>query len=203
MIRTSALLSLAGAIGLLVWWFLMPLLLPVAEASTQFQNMILDRDWIPVNIAGLISTILITLGFPGFSLCHRENPDRIGSAGLIITSTGLILFACVQYYETLIWPAAAAIHPDLLQVKGALVSGNQGVTAGLLFSGIALGCGYILFGISALRTRRLPKIPVWFLISGAPVFANGIVFPVRTIGLLLFCAGTIWLALHLRKSETD
>jgi hypothetical protein len=73
------------------------------------------------------------------------------------------------------------------------------VAAGLLVSGILLGAGYILFGISALRAGTLPKTPLWFLIFGAPVFANGIIFPARTLGLLLFCAGTIWLALKLRK----
>jgi hypothetical protein len=199
LIKTAAWFSLIGAAGLLIWWFLMPVFLPVSNAGTDFQDMILDPDWTPLNLAGLVSTLFITLGFPAFSFYKRPHPDRPGSAGLVVAFTGLILFTGIQYYETLLWPAAASADPGLVGVTGALVSGDTGVAAGLLVSGILLGAGYILFGISALRAGTLPKTPLWFLIFGAPVFANGIIFPARTLGLLLFCAGTIWLALKLRK----
>jgi len=202
LINTAACFSLLGAIGLLVWWFLMPVFLPVTDAESNFQNMILDPDWTWLNLAGLVSTLLLTLGFPAFSFFRQPHPNRLGSAGLLIASAGLILFTGIQYYETLLWPAAASADPGLVGLGGALVSGNPGVAGGLLASGILLGAGYILFGISALRANVLPKAALWFLIVGAPVFANGIVFPVRTLGLLLLCAGTIWLALILRKNHS-
>ena len=53
--------------------------------------------------------------------------------------------------ETLLWPAAAGVAPDLVRADGELVSGNA------------------------------------------------ILFPLRTIGLVLFCTGTIWLSLKIRK----
>lgn len=197
-IFAESLFSIIGGIGLLTWWFLMPISLPVAESATNFQAMILDKDWIFVNTIGLISVIFLTLGFPGFYLKEFEKFNKTGYTGVILATVGLILFVCIQYYETLIWPAAAQINPELLKVKGALVSGNSHVVAGLLVSGVFFGLGYILFGISALRTKSFPKLPVWFLIVGAPVFGNGILFPVRTLGLILFSIGTIWLANHIR-----
>lgn len=200
-IKTEALLSIIGAIGLLIWWFLMPIFLPIADSSDNFKNLILDNNWLPINIIGLISTLLLTLGFPGFYLKNHEKFNKLGFYGLIIASIGLILFTSIQYYETLLWPAAAKINPELLQVKGALVSGDLGVVVGLISSGAFLGIGYILFGISALKTNSYPKIPLWFLIIGAPVFGNGIAFPIRTVGLLLFCFGTIWLSRSIQKDE--
>lgn len=200
LLKTAAWFSLIGAIGLLIWWFLMPVFLPVTDAANNFQNMILDPNWTGLNLAGLVSVLLVTLGFPAFSFYQQPHPDRLGSAGLVIASTGLILFTGIQYYETLLWPAAASVNPGLVAATGALVSGDPGVAGGLLASGILLGAGYILFGISALRANLLTKAPLWFLIVGAPVFANGIIFPVRTLGLLLFCTGTIWLALKIRKN---
>ena len=197
-IKTEGLLSLIGALGLLIWWFSMPIFLPIADSSDNFQNLILDNNWVQINIIGLISTILLTVGFPGFYLKNHEKFNKLGFYGLVIASMGLILFTSIQYYETLLWPAAAKINPELLQVKGALVSGDLGVVAGLISSGALLGIGYILFGVSALQTNLYPKIPLWFLIIGAPVFGNGIAFPIRTIGLLLFCIGTIWLAVSLQ-----
>jgi hypothetical protein len=199
MIRTAAWLNLTGAIGILAWWFMMPLFLPVADAANNFQQLILDSEWIPVNMAGLVSTMLITLGFPGFYFAQREKSSKLGFTGLVVASTGLILFTSIQYYETLLWPAAAETNPALVMVHGALVSGNKGVAGGLVVAGMLLGAGYILFGISALQSKVLPRIPIWMLITGAPVFGNGMVFPVRTIGLLLFASGTSWLAITLIK----
>ena len=177
----------------------MPVFLPTADAIDNFKNLILDSNWVVINIIGLISMLFLTLGFPGFYLKSYEKFNKLGFIGLILASTGLILYACIQYYETLIWPAAAQINPELVQVKGALVSGDSFVVAGLLVSGAFLGIGYILFGISALQTKSFSKIPLWFLIIGAPVFGNGIIFPLRTVGILLYCAGTIWLANRIRK----
>ncbi len=96
------------------------------------------------------STIILTLGFPGFYLKNHEKFNKLGFYGLIIASIG-----------------------------------------------------YILFGISALQTNSYPKIPLWFLIIGAPVFGNGIAFPIRTIGLLLFCIGTIWISRSIQKNENN
>jgi hypothetical protein len=200
-VKTEALLSILGSLGLLIWWFLMPTLLPISDSAENFKNLILDDNWIAVNMIGLISTLLLTLGFPGFYLKNHKKFNGLGFPGLIISSVGLILFTCIQYYETLLWPAAAKVNPELIQVGGALVSGNTGVVAGLLVSGVFLGIGYILFGISALQTKLYPKTPIWFLIIGAPVFGNGIVFPVRTVGLILFCIGTIWVSRHIIKDE--
>ena len=199
-VRIEGMLSIIGAAGLLLWWFLMPVFLPIIDASDHFQNLILNHNWVWINLIGLMSTLLLTIGFPGFYLKNRENFNNLGFYAVIITSIGLILFTCIQYYETLLWPAAAKINPELLQVDGALVSGDQGVAIGLIGSGAFLGIGYMLFGISALRIKSYPKIPLWFLMIGALVFGNGIVFTLRTVGLLLFCIGTIWLSSSIRKN---
>ena len=178
----------------------MPVFLPISNATDNFKNLILDSHWFSINIIGLISTIFLTLGFPGFYLNKYEKFNKMGFIGVILASTGLILYTSIQYYETLLWPAAAQFNPELLQAKGALVTGDIRVMAGLIFSGAFLGIGYILFGICALKLKAYPKIPVWFLVIGAPVFGNGVAFTIRTVRLLLFCIGTIWLANILKKS---
>ena len=200
--KTLEVLSMIGALGLLIWWFLMPVFLPVADATENFKNLILDNNWIPINLIGLISTLLLTLGFPGFYLKHNEKFNKLGFHSVFIASIGLILFTSIQYYETLLWPAAAKINPDLVQVSGALVSGDYGVVSGLICSGLFLGIGYVLFGFTALQTKAYPKTPLWFLIIGAPLFGIGVAFAVRTIGLILLCSGTIWLAIKNVKKMT-
>ena len=198
-IRLEGLMSLLGSIGLFIWWFAMPLFLPLAGAVDNFQNLVLDPQWTALNLIGLIAVIFLALGFPGFYLKNFNKQRSLGFISLLLACTGLILYACIQYYETLIWPAAARVNPELVENGGVLLNGDPGIAAGLIGSGILLGAGYILFGISALRGRTYPRVPLWFLITGAPLFGMGVLFPLRTLGLVLFCAGTVWLALELRK----
>jgi hypothetical protein len=200
-VKTEGFLSITGGIGLIIWWSLMPVFLPTAEAADNFKNLILDENWVPINLIGLISTILLTLGFPGFYIHLHNRFNKAGFAGLMIASTGLLLFTCIQYYETIIWPAAAQINPELLQVQGNLVSGDTTVVAGLIISGAILALGYVIFGIASLSIRAYPRVPLWFLIIGAPLFGNGVLFPIRTVGLLLFSLGTIWLAISILRRQ--
>lgn len=198
-IRILSSLNIAGSVGLLIWWMLFPVLLPLENASQNFQNLVLDSRWISVNLLGLISCLFLCLGLPGIYLAHYKHFKMYGFSGLLLACTGLILFTSIQYYETIIWPAAAQINPDLLNSGGALVSGNSAVLTGLLLSGIVLGLGYIIFGIAALKTKKYPKAAIWLLMVGVVIFGNGIIFPVRTVGLGLYISGTLWLSARIRK----
>jgi hypothetical protein len=201
LLKIAGFVSIIGGITLLVWWILMPVFLPVSEAAENFKNMILNPAWLPVNLIGLIATLAITLGFPGFYFARFESYGKWGFIGSVMAILGLILYSCIQYYETLIWPAAAIHYPDLVQVGGALVSGNAGVSAGLIISGVILSFGYVLWGIKSLMNHALPKIPAWMFIIGTPLFAVGIVFPVRTVGIILFATATIWSGFHIRRES--
>lgn len=192
--------NIAGSLGLLVWWILFPVLLPIANASENFQDLVLDSNWIAVNLLGLLSCLLLCLGLPGIFLAQHRQFKMYGFLGLLLACTGLILFTAIQYYETFLWPAAGQINPELIFSSGELVSGNSTLVAGLLISGIVLGSGYVLFGIAALKTKKYPKAAIWLLMVGVVVFGNGILFPVRTIGLILFTSGTIWISVHIRKT---
>ena len=72
LIQLECLLSLLGAIGMLTWWIMMPLFLPVADAADNFQNLVLDDSWVVVNMVGLVSLVLFTLGFPGIYLYKSD-----------------------------------------------------------------------------------------------------------------------------------
>jgi hypothetical protein len=193
-------LNIAGSVGLLIWWIMFPVLLPIANASQSFQNLVLDSNWTAINLLGLLSCLVLCIGLPGIFLAQYRQFRMTGFLGLILACTGLILFTAIQYYETLIWPAAAQLNPELLHSDGALVSGNSSVLAGLLISGIVLGSGYVLFGFAALKTKKFNKAGIWLLMVGVVVFGNGIIFPVRTIGLILFISGTIWISVQIRKT---
>jgi hypothetical protein len=202
-IRVLSSLNITGSIGLLIWWLLFPVFLPIKDASVNFQNLILDPNWTVLNLVGLVSCLFLCLGLPGFYIAHYKHFKTMGFIGLLLACSGLILFTAIQYYETLIWPAAVKVNPELLYNKGVLVAGNSNVVLGLLGSGIILGVGYVLFGCVAIRTKMYPLAPLLCLMSGAVVFGNGVLFLVRTAGLILFVTGTIWLSILIVKQLTN
>jgi hypothetical protein len=52
-----------------------------------------------------------------------------------------------------------------------------------------------------MKLHKLIHLQALFLLTGAPLFGNAVIFPVRTMGLLLFWNGTTWLALHTSKTN--
>ena len=202
-IRLAGLANIIGGILLIIWWTSMPVFLPVFDVAENFKDMVLHPCWVAVNMTGLISVLILALGFPGFYLARFERYGKWGFAAMILAVSGLILYTSIQYYETLIWPAAASQYPDMVQVEGVLVSGNTLVMAGLIISGAILSLGYILWGLMSLKNHAYPKIPSWLFVVGAPLFGVGIIFPVRTIGIILFCSATIWNGIHIRKFDSQ
>ena len=204
-IRVLSNLNILVSIGLLVWWFLFPLLLPIGEAASDFQNLILHPNWVAVNLIGLIACLMLCIGLPSIYIARWKEYKSYGFAGMLLACAGLILFTAIQYYETFIWPAAAAINPKLLETNGALVSGDTVVMAAMLASGLILATGYTMFGIATIKTGKYNQWPVWLFMIGAVVFGNGIAFSVRTVGIILFCSGTIWLSnqIKLKKNEIN
>ncbi len=192
-------LNIAGSFGLLTWWCLFPVVLPIGDATDNFQNLILDANWTALNLIGLVSCLLLCLGLPGIYMAHYKHLKMLGFVGLLLACAGLVLFTAIQYYETFIWPAAAEVHPEMVRAQGVLVSGHTLVVGGLLVSGFILGLGFIVLGVAALRTKMYPAIPIWFLMIGAVVFGNGILFSLRTIGLLFFSSGIIWISVRLSR----
>lgn len=190
------------AVGLLVlWWIALGVLLPVAEAATHFETMILHSNWVPVNVVGLIGCLLLILTVPVLH-CHiQEKRSTLGFAGLIVAEIGLVMFTCIQYYETFLWPVVAQTNPELVSFDGPLVFGAPLVLVPLILSGIFLGAGYILLGIALYIERAVPRYAAILLIAGAVLFGNGVVFPVRTLGLFLFAIATVICGVAILKSN--
>ena len=113
-IRIEATISSIGGIGLLVWWFLMPILLPIADAADYFQNLSLIATGV-CKCNRIMFSLIIDFGFPGFYL--RLSNLLLGFIGMMVTITGLILYTCIQYYETIICQRQLKLIPGFLTYR--------------------------------------------------------------------------------------
>lgn len=202
LIRWSGLLLIVSGVLFLVWWILLGVLLPSTEKGMQLVNLVLDKDWLGVNVIGLIGSLILPLGLIGLYAKQYEKIGIPGFIGFILTFIGSILYACIQFGETFTWPLIAAHAPVLLEVKGPMLAGSAFFLACTVM-GILFIIGFILIGIVSILAAVLPRIASIFLLIGAILFGAGMFLPLvlRTIGMTLFAIALCWLGIAIYKGS--
>jgi len=181
----------------------MGLLLPMSSAKEAFADIILHPLWIPLNVISLVGVIMACIGLTGIYIHQFDQSNKVTFFGWLLAQIGLILYACIQYYETFIWYPVAQVNPEMVAADGPLQFANPLVLAGLLISGVFFAAGYIVFGIQTLRSGKYRKVVVLLWFIGAPIFGIGVLYPLRTVGLVLFGFGQIAIGLkQIRSSQS-
>jgi len=197
LIRLSGLLIILESTLFLLWWVLLGTLLP---GNVQLVDLVLDDNWVFVNMIGLIAAVLVPLCLVGLYAKQVEKAGVLGFLGFLFASIGSVLFASLQFEETISWPVLATEAPTLLDIQGPLMT-NQVSTTIYLIMGLLYIVGFILFGISTMRAGVLNRWAALLVIIGAPIFGAGLYLPVfvRTIGVVLYAVGFAWLGYILWK----
>ena len=199
LIRWSGLLIILQSALFLLWWVLLGTLLPI---NVQLVDQVLDGNWMFVNVLGLIAAVLVPLCLVGLYARQVEKVGILGLLGFLLASIGSILFASLQFEETIAWPVFAVHAPVLLDVQGPLIS-NQAFSTIYLIMGLLYIVGFILFGIATMRAGVLTRWGALLLIISAPLFGAGLFVPVfvRTIGAVLYAVGFAWLGYTLWRDK--
>lgn len=120
-------------------------------------------------IVFVIWSLLLTLGLPGLYLRQAARGRKLGFAGFVLFSLGLLLggvgFGIVQ---VTIFPYLAQLAPKLLPSGG--VGPDSGFLLWILLPTLLLGIGAILLGIA---TRRAHVFPGW---TGILLIISGVLF---------------------------
>ncbi len=201
LIRWSGLLTLLSGVLFLLWWGLMGLMLP---SSGTFLNMVLASNWVAVNMLGLVVAVLIPLCLVGLYAKQIEKVGILGLLGFLLAFIGSILYASLQFEETIAWPILAVHAPSLLDAQGPLLS-NQTFSLIYLLMGLLYMLGFILFGIATMRVAVLTRWGALLLIIGAVLFGAGTFVPVfvRTIGAIFYGVGFAWLGYTLWRDKGE
>ena len=207
-IKMSGAANILSAILLLLFWFLFALLMPYQELPTAQTLAVLvkDSDWLLVNLLGVQGALVGLVGFIGLHLWRIEDSGRLGLAGLISGFIGLVMLTAQLMWETFIWKALIADFPDIFAFTGPLYSSplflGMAIVAGFLFT-----MGFILTGLMLSQREPTLRIAAWCLIIGAPLFGLGAlagtvqVF-VRSVGIVIFAVGLVWVGYRQRQAIT-
>lgn len=139
--------------------------------------------WVPSHLIGGIASLLIMLGLVGL---YARQSEMIGLPGLIsfiLTFVGFALSAGALIFISVIFiPFLAARGMDsFVDPEGPLfTSSAMQLTVGV--SALCLLLGLLLFAITTLRARVIPRWGAWLIILTVPLAIVG--------GALIFFIGT-------------
>ena len=117
----------------------------------------------------VVWSLLLTLGLPGLYLRQAARTGKLGFAGFVLFSFGLLL-GCVGFgiVQATVFPYLAGLAPTLLPSGGA--GPISGFLLWILLPVLLLGIGAILLGIA---TRRAQVFPRW---TGILLIISGVLF---------------------------
>ena len=200
--RITGLANIISAVFLLLFWFLYAILLPINEVPANYDLLILDPEWLLVNGLGVIGFILAFVGILGILFKQSDKLTELGIVGFLITFVGQILYNAGIYYETFIWPILAESDPNLVQLSTGPIYSNLVFFMMLMLAGSIYVIGWLIFGYSTYKTDSFNKWAILLLVLGVVMFIPGF-FPyaVRTIGIIVYAGGLIWVGYLLIKQE--
>ncbi|UCG03865.1 MAG: hypothetical protein JSW11_07740 [Candidatus Heimdallarchaeota archaeon] len=200
--RITGIANIGSAVFLIFFWFLYAILLPINEVPTNYHLLVLDPDWLIVNGLGVIGFVLALIGILGIFFKQYNDLTELGMIGFLITFVGQVLYNAGIYYETFIWPVLAESDPNLIDLSNGPIYSNPIFFTMLLLAGSIYVIGFLIFGYSTYKTDSFPKWAILLLVIGVVMFIPGF-FPyiVRTLGIIVYALGLIWVGYKLIKQE--
>ena len=200
LIKFSGITNILCAILLFLSWFSIVIFMWDEITKQNFSALVQNPAWIPVNIFYLIATILLLPSVLGLYLVQSEKSGNWGFLSFAISSLAVIWYSCIQFYETFFWPLIAAESTTLFQAVGFSPS-NKLIFLQLILSGIPWLVGFVLLGIVSFRSNLFSRWVILLYTIGAVLFGVGMAFPIRTLGIILFCTGMIKIGTFLLKEN--
>ncbi|MHA2034908.1 MAG: hypothetical protein ACW98X_00655 [Promethearchaeota archaeon] len=200
--RITGLANIISAVFLLLFWFLYAILLPINEVPTNYHLLILDPEWLIVNGLGVIGFLLALIGVLGIFFKQSNDLTQLGMLGFLVTFVGQVLYNAGIYYETFIWPVLAASDINLVDLSNGPIYTDPVFFMMQMLVGSIYVIGFLIFGYSTYKTDSFPKWAILILVIGVVFFIPGF-FPyiVRTIGIIVYTGGLIWVGYTLFKQE--
>ncbi|MHA2282882.1 MAG: hypothetical protein ACXAC5_18730 [Promethearchaeota archaeon] len=177
-------------------------MLPIYEVPTNYHLLVLDPDWLIVNGLGVIGFVLALVGILGIFFKQFNDLTELGVIGFLITFVGQVLYNAGIYYETFIWPVLAESDPNLINLSTGPIYTSPVFFTMLILAGSMYAIGFLIFGYSTYKAKTFPKWAILILVIGVIFFTPGF-FPyiVRTLGIIVYAGGLIWVGYVLFKQE--
>ena len=153
-------------------------------------------------VLGLVAALLILLGLPALYMHQARQAGRLGLIAFVVVFIGMALVTSNAYFGTFIQPGLVDLI-SLAEGAGVTVQEPAEAVAGFIISMLLYLLGWLLFGLSTLRARVLPRWATVVVLLG---LVTGFLFIATTFPLLALPVTEIGIAglgfaLWQRKAE--
>ncbi len=206
LIRLGGLSFITSCIGFILFLVLYGIFLPVNTDNSNYTGLLLNRNWIWVNLIQLFAIITGIFGTFGLVVGLIENLQWLGLVGLIITVSGYVFMTGTSFTETFAWSTLAQfITPEqIMQPAGQTLKNTPFITASMVgFHLFAIG--YFLIGLGLFLNTTSPKwLPLClmagsFLFSLSFIIGGTIRYKLNPLAALIMLGGLIPLGIKLLK----
>jgi hypothetical protein len=201
-IRWSGIFNILSGILLLLYWYLYALLLPYGQLSNSLALLVMDENYVFINLIGLFGALSGIIGLVGLFYCFEGQMSKSAGVGFILALIGSILMFTTMMRDTLLWPILVGFDPSLLDFSGPIYTSNTFLPS-FIFFGLLYTLGFMVFGIAITRSKIFPRWTGHLLAWGALLFGTGPILGewqvlIRSMGITAMCIGLIWMGILMR-----
>ena len=202
-IQWSGYFNIASGALMFSFWYLYAILMPYGQLSTTLSLLVLNKNWVFVNILGALGALLGIVGLIGLYISVGDKLSKFATLGFIIAIIGSILMFIALMRDTLLWPILANHDPSLLDFNGPIYTSKTFLPF-FIFSGVLYTLGNVIFGLAIAGTGLYPAWAGHFLAWGALLFILGAAFGewqvyIRSIGITASSISLVWLGYLMRQ----
>ena len=202
-VQWSGYFNIASGILMFLFWYLYAILMPYGQLSNTLSLLVLNKNWVFVNILGSLGALFGIIGLVGLFISTEDKLSNFATLGFIIALIGSILMFIALMRDTLLWPILANHDPSLLDFSGQIYTSKTFLPF-FIFSGVLYTLGFVIFGLSINGSGLYPALAGHLLAWGALLFGLGAAFGewqviIRSIGITALSISLVWLG-YLMKN---
>jgi hypothetical protein len=153
-------------------------------------------NWIILDMLFLVAIVLILLGLVGLYVRQAEHAGILGLVAFLIAISGTAMIFGFVWGAAFILPELADAAPESVDPEFLDTDPSGALLVGVVLTFVLFALGWLLFGLTSLRARVLPRGAAVLLMIGAVLFVVIFMldFPGATI---VFSVALAWLGYAL------
>ncbi len=188
---------LLGALLLAIYATAFPALLPIAQAETDFAQLVLNPPWLWLAGVAFAGVLLLAAGFAGVYSRLYASAGWTGLIGFVFLELAYLLQAMSVSWEVFLFPVIARHSGSVVLLRDNLIIQDKLVHAFELSAAATILVGTVLFCLALVRSRAFPRYAGVVVFVGALLYGLNLNFAAAVAGILIHTFGCLILALRL------
>ena len=171
--RFGAATLIGGAIFLVLYAGLFPLVLPIGPDQFDYLTIVASPWWQPLTFTAMVGVLLLLVGLDSVYATIRPTAGIDAWLGYLALKVALVLQACKLAWQLLLDPAIARQQAAQFLLRDAVLLADTAIGVFRLAAAATIVVGIALFGAALYRSGFVPRPAVVLIGLGAVGYAAG------------------------------